>query len=171
MTELIISDDDGPVRAGADEPSRRNDKTRSLCRCLTPWLRQSRAPNNPALRCLLIAAPTAFCATRPRRFRADGHRNGRARGADPALLHTLARCGGYCRSSPCRATRGRIGTTMLDAFRSSVSHGDRFDTSSPRPGVRKRPPPAPQLMGQARAFLAAGDGSPALGAERWPPQV
>ena len=62
MTELVIVSDDGPVRTvRMNRPEKKNALTLPMYDAMAAAIES--APNNPALRCLLIAgAPTAFCA-------------------------------------------------------------------------------------------------------------
>jgi enoyl-CoA hydratase/carnithine racemase len=164
MTELVIVSDDGPVRTvRMNRPDKKNALTLPMYDAMAAGVES--APQNPVLRCLLIAgAPTAFCA---------GNDIGdflKAAGAGGALgqpilrfLYALARCETPLVAAV-RGTAVGVGTTMLMHCDHVVAAGDaRFST--PFVGLGLVPEAAssliaPRLMGQARAFSLLVMGRP-----------
>ena len=164
MTELVIISDDGPVRTvRMNRPEKKNALTLPMYDAMAAAIES--APNNPALRCLLIAgAPTAFCAGNDIGDFVQMAIGTGALGA-PILrfLHALARC----EMPLVAAVQGNavgVGTTML-LHCDHVVAADNARFSTPFVGLGLVPEAAssllaPQLMGQARAFSLLVMGRP-----------
>jgi enoyl-CoA hydratase/carnithine racemase len=156
MTDLVIISDDGPVRTvRMNRPDKKNALTLPMYDAMAAGVES--APQNPVLRCLLIAgAPTAFCAGND-----IGDFLGMAMGTGalgaPILrfLYAMARC----ELPLVAAVQGNavgVGTTML-LHCDHVVAADNARFSTPFVGLGLVPEAAssllaPRLMGQARAF-------------------
>ena len=156
MTDLVVISDDGPVRTvRMNRPDKKNALTLPMYDAMAAGIEN--APQNPALRCLLIAgAPTVFCAGNDIGDFLQMAMGTGALGA-PILrfLYALARC----EMPLVVAVQGNavgVGTTML-MHCDHVVAADNARFATPFVGLGLVPEAAssllaPRLMGQARAF-------------------
>jgi enoyl-CoA hydratase/carnithine racemase len=169
MVELVIVTDDGPVRTvRMNRPDKKNALTLTMYGAMAAAIES--APQNPALRCLLIAgAPTGFCAGNDI---GDFLKMATGEGVLGApiirFLHALARC----EMPLIAAVQGNavgVGTTMLMHCDHVVAATNaRFATPFVALGLVPEAASsliAPRLMGQARAFSLLVMGRPLVADE------
>jgi enoyl-CoA hydratase/carnithine racemase len=164
MTELVIITEDGPVRTvRMNRPEKKNALTMAMYDAMAAAIES--APQNPALRCLLIAGgPTGFCAGNDiGAFLKMATTSGALEMPILRFLYALARCETPLVAAVLDNAVG-VGTTMLMHCDHVVAASDaRFAT--PFVGLGLVPEAAssliaPRLMGQARAFSLLVMGRP-----------
>ena len=164
MTGLVIVTDDGPVRTiRMNRPDKKNALTLPMYEAMAVAIES--APDNPALRCLLVAGtPTGFCAGNDiGDFLTMATGEGALGAPILRFLHALARC----ELPLVAAVQGNavgVGTTMLMHCDHVVAAVDsRFST--PFVGLGLVPEAgssllAPRMMGHGRAFSLLVMGRP-----------